>query len=234
MPAKPPPPANVAPPAHRRTQADRSASTRAALADAAIEILLERGWAALTAIEACNRAGVTRGAFHHHYSSLAELLADALKRLYTSMSDTTRPAVSDLNGLMDATWAAISDRRFKGVLEAWLAMANDPSLRAEIGPVVGEFANLVRPEHLAPGILMNDEDRAVYLVVRETLLGLALGRATNRGQPLAHEAAVLSQLRQLISAHEDSRGRAGGQKHRSRPFAPQIAPTRTRNRRNSE
>jgi AcrR family transcriptional regulator len=111
-------------------------TTKAALADAAVEVLVERGWAVVTAIKVCNRAGVTRGAFHHHYESLPQLRADALRHLYASMGTSKRPTVDDLPSLIDATWNVISQPRFKAVLEAWLAMANDPSLRAEIGPVV--------------------------------------------------------------------------------------------------
>jgi AcrR family transcriptional regulator len=61
----------------RRTQADRSATTKAALAGGAIELLVEKGWAAATIVEVCNRVGVSRGAFHHHYDCLPELLAEA-------------------------------------------------------------------------------------------------------------------------------------------------------------
>lgn len=179
----------------RRTQADRSATTRNALADAAIDLLIQQGWAALSAAEVCKRAEVTRGAFHHHYPSLPALLADALRRLYAEMRRKDGPPASDLTTLIDATWDAIGNPRFKAVLEAWLAMANDPRLRAEIGPVVDEFSTLVGPDAMAPAILTDDEQRAFYLMARETMLGLALGRATNGGDPLAHEAAVLSRLR---------------------------------------
>jgi AcrR family transcriptional regulator len=179
----------------RRTQADRTATTRAALADAATEVLIERGWAAVTAIEVCNRAGVTRGAFHHHYDNLPELLADSLRRLYASFVDVKRPAVNDLASLIDGTWAIVGQPRFKAVLEAWLAMANDPTLRAEIGPVVVEFASLVNPERKDSPILRDAASRAYYLMAREALLGLALGRATNDGKALAHEKAVLDSLR---------------------------------------
>lgn len=175
----------------RRAQEDRSAATRAALADAAIDLLIERGWAAVSAVEVCKRIDVTRGAFHHHYPSLPSLLADALRRLYAEMSRKDKHPVSDLLTLLDATWTAVSNPRFKAVLEAWLAMANDPSLRAEIGPVVAEFAALVRPDT----ILTAEERRAFYLMARETMLGLALGRATNGGKPVAHEKAVLARLR---------------------------------------
>lgn len=179
----------------RRTQADRTAATRGALADAATEVLIERGWAAVTAIEVCNRAGVTRGAFHHHYDSLPELLADSLRRLCADLVATKRPTPTDLPSLIDSTWAIVGQPRFKAVLEAWLAMANDPALRLEIGPVVVEFANLVNPEGKKSPILAHAEHRAYYLMARETMLGLALGRATNGGKPLRHEKAVLDQLR---------------------------------------
>ena len=180
--------------ATRRTQADRSAATRAALADAAIDVLIEHGWAAVTAIEVCNRAGVTRGAFHHHYPGLPALLADALRRLYATMAEPGRAPPADLTGLIDATWAAIGNPRFKAVLEAWLAMANDPGLRAEIGPVVAEFAGLVSPDAITT-ILTDAERRDFFVTAREAMLGLALGRATCQGRPLGHEHAVLSQLR---------------------------------------
>jgi AcrR family transcriptional regulator len=182
--------------AARRTQADRSTATRAALADAAIDVLLERGWAAVTAAEVCKRAGVTRGAFHHHYPNLPSLLADALRRLYGEMTASDdRPPVTDLTALIDANWAAIGNPRFKAVLEAWLAMANDPSLRTEIGPVVAEFSSLVSPDALAPAILTDHRRREFYVMARETMLGLALGRATNGGKPLGHEPSVLARLR---------------------------------------
>lgn len=173
----------------RRTQAERSAATRAALAEAAIELLIERGWAAVTAAEVCKRAGLSRGAFHHHYANLPSLLADALRRYYVGLGRPARPAPKGLVARIDRTWEAIGDPRFKAVIEAWLAMANDPSLAGEIGPVVSQFSALVWPDTLPP------EQREFYLVARETMLGLALGRATNGGRPLGHEPAVLARLR---------------------------------------
>lgn len=195
-------------PRPRRTQADRSATTRGALADAATEVLIERGWAAVTAAEVCQRAGVTRGAFHHHYSSLPELLADALHRMYAEWKQRPATPVTDLAGLIDANWKAIGNPRFKAVLEAWLAMANNPDLRTEIGPVVADFAGLVHPDRLAPSILTDVERRDFYALARETMLGLALGRATNGGRPLPHETKVLARLRAEATALGPQRPRS--------------------------
>ncbi|HEY1740365.1 MAG TPA: TetR/AcrR family transcriptional regulator [Acidimicrobiia bacterium] len=188
----------------RRTQVDRSAATKAALADATVELLIERGWAAVTAIEVCARVGVTRGAFHHHYDSLPALLADALRRLYAEMVGRKQPALRDMTGLVNVTWAAIGNPRFKAVIEAWLAMANDPSLRAEIGPVVAEFASLVKPAAIT-SILTSATSRDFYISAREAMLGLALGRATNGGRPLGHERRVIARLRSEAAAIDASR-----------------------------
>lgn len=194
-------------PVARRTQADRTATTKAALAETAIEVLVEKGWAATTAIEVCNRVGVTRGAFHHHYTSLPELLADALRRLYTEMIQTDRPRPSTIAELVEGTWLAIGNPRFKAVIEAWLAMANEPTLRAEIGPVVAEFAALVTPD-AATAILTNTEQRDFFITARETMLGLALGRATNGAKPLGHEQRVLARIRTEASSLDTERALA--------------------------
>ena len=188
----------------RRTQADRSAATKAALADAAIDVLIEQGWAAVTAIEVCNRVGVSRGAFHHHYDTLPALLADALRRLYAEMVRRDRPPPVDVAGLVDGTWRAIGNPRFKAVLEAWLAMANDPSLRAEIGPLVAEFVVLVNADGIT-SILGDAERRDFFISARETMLGLALGRATNGGKPLGHERRVLARIRVEAAAFDRTR-----------------------------
>jgi AcrR family transcriptional regulator len=181
---------------NRRTQADRTAATKAALAEATIDLLIERGWASVTAIEVCNRVGVTRGAFHHHYERLPALLADALRRLYEEMRPVAKPAgPSSLAQMVDLVWAKVGAPRFKAIIEAWLAMANDPTLKAEIGPVVHEFATLVNPDSSRLDLVDDPDRRAFVLCARETMLGLALGRATNGGKPLRHEKLVLAQLR---------------------------------------
>ena len=79
-------------------------------------MLLERGWASVSAAEVCKRAGVTPGAFHHHYASLPSLLADALRRSYETIDRRKRAPVTDLAGLIDATWSVIGNPRFKAVI----------------------------------------------------------------------------------------------------------------------
>ena len=57
------------PPRTSRTQAERTARTRAALIDAARALFAERGYAGAGREEIVERAGVTRGAMYHHFAA---------------------------------------------------------------------------------------------------------------------------------------------------------------------
>jgi AcrR family transcriptional regulator len=184
----------------RRTQADRSAATQQALVDAAIELLIERGWAATTSVAVCERAGCTRGALVHHYPSLSALLAHALESLYEDLTRGARRTPATMGGSIATVWRAVGDPRFKAVLEAWSAAGNDPELAQELAPAIGRFAKLVAP------IDTDADARAFALTAREAMLGLALGRATNGGRPLDHERVVLARLRAEAAAIDERNG----------------------------
>ncbi len=172
--------------------------------DAAIELLIERGWAATTAVAVCERAGVTRGALVHHYPSLSALLAHALDSLYAQFTNDGETTPTSLVSMIDAIWAAVGDRRFKAVLEAWSAAGNDRELALELGPTIARFAKLVSPSSGPPEARALDaEETAFVLTAREAMLGLALGRATNGGKPLPHESMVLARLRAEATQLDD-------------------------------
>ena len=177
------------------TQAERSAAMRHALVESAIDLLIERGWAATTAVAVCERAGCTRGALMHHYPSLSALLAHALESIYDDLTRSPHSVATTMTSLVDGLWRAVGDRRFKAVIEAWSAAGNDPDLAAELSPAITRFAKLVSPQSGREGPLRDEDTKAFYLLAREAMLGLALGRATNRGRPLGHEKAVLGRLR---------------------------------------
>jgi AcrR family transcriptional regulator len=64
-----------------RTQQQRRDHTRRALLDAAVESLIEVGFARTTTLEVQRRADVSRGALLHHFPSKAELLVAAVDHL---------------------------------------------------------------------------------------------------------------------------------------------------------
>src|SRR3954470_12869646 len=64
-----------------RTQQQRREETRGALLDAAVQSLIEVGFARTTTLEVQRRADVSRGALLHHFPSKAELLVAAVDHL---------------------------------------------------------------------------------------------------------------------------------------------------------
>jgi AcrR family transcriptional regulator len=64
--------------APRRTQAERSESTRKQLLDAAVKLIRRNGFGGLRTIEVADLAGVSRGALMHHFPSKHELVVAVL------------------------------------------------------------------------------------------------------------------------------------------------------------
>src|SRR5438105_2439049 len=65
----------------RRTQAERTATTRAALLAAARELFAENGFVATNREQIAERAGVTRGALYHHFGSKEQLFREVVETL---------------------------------------------------------------------------------------------------------------------------------------------------------
>jgi AcrR family transcriptional regulator len=182
------------------------------LIDAAGELLVERGWAQVTSVAVCARAGLTRGAFVHHFDGLPELFTAVLEARYDQVASVVgaEGEPTSVAELLERTWAINREPGFKVVLEAWLASGNDPELGRALEPVVATFAKLVGPDRW-PDLLADSDARTFYLAARESLLGLAWGRALNRGQPLGHEAAVLDHLIGTARTHDARLGHKGEQ-----------------------
>ncbi|HVF74889.1 MAG TPA: helix-turn-helix domain-containing protein [Acidimicrobiales bacterium] len=81
---------------HKRTQAERSASTRAALLAAGRELFTERGFAGAAREEIVERAGVTRGALYHHFTNKEDLFRAVLFEVEAEIGN--RVAAAALQG----------------------------------------------------------------------------------------------------------------------------------------
>src|ERR1041385_7510766 len=79
-----------------RTQAESSEHTRELLLDATIECLVELGYARTTVQEICQRAGLSRGAQQHHFTTKAELMTSALEHLFRRPAAAAAPATPNL------------------------------------------------------------------------------------------------------------------------------------------
>jgi AcrR family transcriptional regulator len=73
--------------ARRRTQAERSDATRAALVAAARPLFAERGYAGVGAEEIVQTAGVTRGALYHHFGGKPGLLEAVYRQIEKELTE---------------------------------------------------------------------------------------------------------------------------------------------------
>jgi AcrR family transcriptional regulator len=63
----------------RRTQAERRATTRTALLDAALASLVEDGYANITTRRIAERAGVSPGTQQHYFATKADFVVEAMR-----------------------------------------------------------------------------------------------------------------------------------------------------------
>ena len=105
---------------HRRTQAERSATTRAALLAAARELFTEHGFAGAGREEIVERAGVTRGAMYHHFANKEDLFRAVLMEV--EMEVGVRVTEAAMQGTDEL------DRLRRGC-QAFLDTAMDPAVR---------------------------------------------------------------------------------------------------------
>ncbi len=135
----------------RRTQAARSAETRAKLMAAAIECLCERGYAGTTTIEVALKAGVSRGAQLHHFPTKAELVTSAVRHLAEEVVTELRRVKASiprggnrLSGIIDELWTSVfSGPLFVAAVELWVASRTDPELHAMLVPTERETGRII-------------------------------------------------------------------------------------------
>lgn len=125
-----------------RTQAERSERTRELLLDATVECLVELGYAHTTVQEICQRAGLSRGAQQHHFTTKAELMTSALEHLFARLSAQILNVTADLppgperiEVGIDQLWEAYSGTLSTAAVELWVAARTDPELRRSLLPV---------------------------------------------------------------------------------------------------
>lgn len=123
----------------RRTQEERSSSTRGRVMEATIECLLELGYGGTTTSEIARRAGVSRGAQLHHFPTKAELVIRAVEYLADRRHDEFMQAFAQLPAgadraaaAIDLLWPILSGPTFYVWLELAVAARTDPELRASV------------------------------------------------------------------------------------------------------
>jgi AcrR family transcriptional regulator len=190
-----------------RSQAERSATTRARLLDATIDALAAGGYARTTTPEVCRRAGVSQGALFKHFPTKAELVSAAAERLFAALIADYRGAFAAAADEGDRVGAAVRllggvfrQPRLQAAFELYVAARTDPELAARLRPVAERH-----------GVNLREQARALFPeaprgrgfedaidVVVSALQGAALGGDALRDD--ARDERLLASLIRLARA----------------------------------
>ncbi|MGX1778481.1 TetR/AcrR family transcriptional regulator [Nocardia brasiliensis] len=161
--------------ADRRTQAERSAATRAAVIRAARDLFGRFGYGAVSTVAVAEAAGVSRGALYHQFSEKRDLFEAVFEDLERSLVEVIGTAVTE----------ARSDDPIAGLIVGCLAW-----LDASTAPEVRRIALLDGPAVLGWHLWREIELRHTIGRVENALAGaIAAGRI--RRQPVRPLALII-------------------------------------------
>jgi AcrR family transcriptional regulator len=172
----------------RRTQAQRRATTRAALLDAAVACLVEEGYAALTTRNVAERAGVSQGTQMHYFPTRAAFVAEAVRHVAFKLADELREQDtmhprSDkrrLELMLDHTWEMHTGPVFTATLELWVAARTDPEIREAMDDVARDVTRRIASgaAEMFPDLMARPRAGEVLDLGLAIMRGLAMLRFT--------------------------------------------------------
>jgi AcrR family transcriptional regulator len=114
-------------------------ATRKALLDAAEDLLISKGMAAITTRKVAERAGVNQALVHYHFGTIEELLLAALERVSVQVKERSQDIYATRGSFMDGWFeemqAMITSDFERGWGKVWLEnltlAANRPTIRKQ-------------------------------------------------------------------------------------------------------
>jgi AcrR family transcriptional regulator len=168
----------------RRTQAERSAAMRLRLLDAAVRVLIARGYAGTTVRAICGESAVSPGALQHHFPSREEIVMAALDHIFSEVvarlealdAAPAEPAARAAR-IIDSLWAFYGGPRYLAASEILMGVRQVPALRQRVGESRARLTEHYRRmwDRLMRGTPLGERPRWTLLTfVISTLRGLAL------------------------------------------------------------
>jgi AcrR family transcriptional regulator len=179
--------------------AARGAAVRRRLVAAAIELIPERGWTAVSTRVLAERAGVTPSVVHYHFPSVQAVLVEAVLGSMRAVAAGFEPLVAaagTAGELVDAMVSAVeqytgADPTSLLFVEAYLAATRDDGLQAGMARVLADLRAVIGDRLRQLGVAQPEDTAAVLGAAVD---GLLLHRA------IAPEVApdVAGVLRRLV------------------------------------
>lgn len=191
--------------AMRRTQEERSETTRRKLVEATARCLSRDGYQATTTTRIAREAGVSRGAQLHHYPTRADLVRATIRHVFARRVAEFRAAVGDSTGaslasLVAPLWEAASA---PDVFLPWLELTVAGRSNPEIAQALAEVTHEIRAETTALAAELGLAGEALVAFAFALLDGLALqqlgapdpGRRDRILEVLRHVAQIMEERR---------------------------------------
>jgi AcrR family transcriptional regulator len=123
----------------RRRLGAEDSKTRTRLLDAAEELLVEEGYAAVTSRRVGAKAGLKPQLVHYYFRTMDDLFVEVFRRQADANLARLRRAV-DADGSLRSLWALNADTRGAAFMMELVALANHrKAIRAEIARYAEEF-----------------------------------------------------------------------------------------------
>ncbi|SFH59759.1 DNA-binding transcriptional regulator, AcrR family [Amycolatopsis regifaucium] len=180
--------------------AARGQLVRRRLLEAAVALVPERGWSAVSTRILAERAGVTPSVVHYHFPSLQALLIEAVLGAMREVAGAFEPVLETAEtpeAAVDAVLASIggysgTDPMSLLFTEAYLAATRDETLRQGIRDVLAGLRTKFGAWLAERGVVDADGTAAVLFA---TVDGLLLHRAL---EPESDPGSVAAVLRRLV------------------------------------
>jgi AcrR family transcriptional regulator len=191
-----------------RTQAERSAATRQALIEAAVQRLISHGYAGATVRNIARECGVSPGAVQYHFKSKEDVAIAALTHVFEEVArrlaaiDPRDTAIAErARRIVDTLWEFYGGPRYIAASEILMGTRQQAALHKRVRACRLALAVAYREmwDRLMGDTLLDpDERRHLLQFIIATLRGLALLRLHERDASLFDPHLV--RLRELVAA----------------------------------
>ncbi|HEX5738947.1 MAG TPA: TetR/AcrR family transcriptional regulator [Hydrogenophaga sp.] len=188
----------------RRTQADRSETTRQQLILATIDVVRERAFHGASVVEVSKSAGVTPGAFQHHFGSKAELMMEVVEEILRGdeigtmrWPDSSRPLPERARATIEGLWHAVYEPdRFLVAWQVYFGCATDPVLLERMQQMRASAGKLIAERFMEtfPELDRRADAQAQVGLILSTLRGLGLMRVFGDNPQMASQLEALVNL----------------------------------------
>lgn len=193
----------------RRAVQSRTVDVQRRILDAAVEVLLEHGYAGASTLQIQERAGVSRGRLLHHFPSRDALLVAATQHLararvgvMPSGHSWTEDLGERIDQVVDAMATTFTQGYFWAATELWVAARTHPEIRDALLPGEREIARAVRvamDDFFGPELVAREGYDDVREVLFTSLRGMALTTSFDpREEPTRRHVERLKRLARSV------------------------------------